>query len=146
MIKNLFGSRDPIKKSTGYTRVEIDVAKESEKHLPEYVPLCTRIFYGKANGILKLSSDDDMSELDRLIFPHVAVGMIGGATMGGSIVCDERCPGYTPIPAEDFAIGRDYVNCKRFIPRGLVPNDTIDEWEKLRQSALEFNEIKGYEQ
>lgn len=134
LLKSLFAKKEP--ERTGYTREEIELARQSE---PEgYVTLCQKLLYGKMNGRPTTFSnrDPDMSDLDRMVLPNIMAGSVMGMFDGG-VVCGESCPGYTPIPVEDFPLvsrGKDVVRCQRYIPKPLL--DKFGGWEGLRNYAL----------
>ncbi len=124
----------------GYTREEIDVARESEAQIKRYIPICGYIYAATAMGReVSLSSENpNMSDLDKMVLIRIKAAQLA---YGHShfVHCDQNCPGYTPIPVEEFSIGSDRVICKRLIPEPMVPNDTVEEWERLRQKAQNFN-------
>jgi len=132
--------KDPIGERTGYTKEEIDMARENE---PEgYTTACQRIFYSKLeNGspIVLSTKDPDMSKLDLMVIPHVIIGSLIGGTMGiteGGIACDESCPGFTPIPIEPFTLPNgDVVRCQRFIPGELLSKG----WDTFRNYTVNFD-------
>jgi hypothetical protein len=136
MVLGKIFQRDPVKKKTGHTQEEIDAARGSEPE--DYITTCQKLFYGKVTGRpMALSNQDpNMSELDQMILPNIMAGSMMGI-VGGGIVCDETCPGFTPIPVEPFALpGGDVVRCQRYIPKEMLAKG----WEELREYALNYQE------
>jgi len=119
---------------------ERNQARKVELERKDYIPLCTLYFFSQAGGEpFRVDSNNDyLSELDRMVLPHFMAGAVAGAMLGlgGGVPCDKNCPGYTPLPVDDFPIDKHYVRCKRFIPKNMVPNDTKEEWEVLREYTL----------
>ena len=137
-LKNLFTKKDPAQKKTGHTQEEIDLARQNE---PEgYVTVCQKLFYGKASGrpTAFSSQDPSMSDLDKMILPNIMAGSIMGIG-GGGVVCNESCPGYTPIPVEPFSLPNgDVIRCQRYIPKEMLK----DGWETLRDFTLNYDKQK----
>ena len=123
-----------------HTQEEIDAARKSEEKIQGYIPLCGYIFLKTAMGeVATVSSENpNMGDLDKMVVIRIKAAQLAyGHTY--FVHCNQDCPGYTPIPVDDFSIGRDIVICKRIIPEPIVPNDTVEEWEELRQKARALN-------
>ena len=130
-LKNLLKPEE-----VGPTKEEIEVARQSEP--AEYVTICQKLLIGKMTGRPTGFSNQDpnMSDLDKMILPSIMAGSMTGM-FGGGLVCDESCPGYTPVPVEPFPLvtgSNDVVRCQRFVPNDLL--DKFGGWEGLREYAL----------
>ncbi|GEM_PF-6690032 len=123
LISKLFG-----KSNQEYLGKKVEFEKE------DYIPLCTLYFFSQVSGkpFIVDSNNNYWSGLDKRVLPRIMVGAI----LGSGIPCDQTCPGYTPLPVDDFPVDIHYVRCKRFIPKNMVPHDTKEEWEVLREYAL----------
>ncbi len=140
-LKNLF-KKEP--KKVGNTKEEIEVARQSEP--VGYETICQKFLIGRMTGksIGFSSQDPNMSVLDRMILPHIMTGTMMGM-FGGGVVCDESCPGYTPLPVEDFPLipdGPDVVRCQRFVPKDLL--NRFGGWEGLREYAINLPKDRAH--
>jgi hypothetical protein len=117
------------------TKEEIEDARQSEP--AEYITFCQRLLLLKTTGKHFGFSSRDTSAFDKIIFPNVLVSitrMLGGK---GIIICNKNCPGYTPIPVEEFSLTSGLVvRCQRLVPKELL--EKFGGWEGLRKSALEI--------
>lgn len=135
-FKNLFKKEPKQTKHSQPTREEVEIARQGES--AEYITICQKLLLGKITGrpIGFSNQDPNMSALDKMILPNVMAGSIMGM-FGGGVVCDESCPGYTPIPVEAFPLApgaNDVVRCQRFVPKNLL--EKFGGWEGFRKFAL----------
>jgi len=107
----------------------------------KYIPLCARaIFYENA----VFSGDDpSLSSLDKKVMPHFVAGSLFGV-----LDCNPTCPGYNPIPVEEFPfmnmtrIKNYNAKCSRSYPPP-IKDYSVEEWKKLRADTLKLIEDDG---